>query len=119
MLLLKTGVYVIEFKDIETRTEVMTAGPWSFDTRPMIPKSWTVKANLENEDMVEVPIWVRFPNMKLHLWSTHLLSKIFSIIGKPSLFTDKMTINREIITFTRVCVKVRVGVSLPEVIAIY
>ncbi|KAM7515157.1 hypothetical protein LguiA_004740 [Lonicera macranthoides] len=53
MFLLKTGVYVIEFKDIETETKVTEAGP-SFDTSPMIVKSWTIEDNLEKEDLVEV-----------------------------------------------------------------
>ncbi|KAM7462205.1 hypothetical protein LguiA_030326 [Lonicera macranthoides] len=43
--------------DVETRVE--EAGPWTFDNRPLIVKPWTDDANLEREDMVEVPVWVR------------------------------------------------------------
>lgn len=84
---MKTGVYAIEFKDIETRTDVTEAGPCSFDNRPMIVKPWSIEANSERENMVEVPVWVRFSNLKLHLWSTHLLGKLVSIVGKL-LFND-------------------------------
>lgn len=36
--LLKFGVYIVEFKDVETRIEIIEAGPWSFDNRPLIVK---------------------------------------------------------------------------------
>ncbi|KAM7495959.1 hypothetical protein LguiA_020373 [Lonicera macranthoides] len=114
-------VYVLgakpPYNDIETRTKVMEAVPWSFDSRPMIVKPWTVEANLKREDLVEVPVRVRYPNLKLHLWSPHLLSKIAIVIGKL-LFIEKMTADRERITCARVCVEVKVNVTLPEVIII-
>ncbi|KAM7462232.1 hypothetical protein LguiA_030353 [Lonicera macranthoides] len=98
VFLLKTRVYVVECKDVETRVE--EAGPWTFDNRPLIVKPWTDDANLERGDMVEVPVWVRFPNLKLHMWSTTMLSKMASIIGKP-LFMDRMTAERERLAYAR------------------
>lgn len=35
---LKSGVYVVELKDVETRIEVTETGPWSFDNKPIIVK---------------------------------------------------------------------------------
>lgn len=90
LFLLKTGVFVMEFVDKESMVGAMEGGPWTFDNKPMILKSWSIDANLEKEDMTTVPIWVRFPNLKLHLWSSYILSKLASVIGRP-LFTDKMT----------------------------
>ncbi|KAM7489153.1 hypothetical protein LguiB_026637 [Lonicera macranthoides] len=37
--------------DVETRVEVIEAGPWTFDNRSLIVKPWTINANLEREDM--------------------------------------------------------------------
>ena len=68
-----------------------------FDNKPLIAKLWNPNVNLEREDMTEVPIWVRFMNLKLHLWSNAVLSKMASKIGKP-LFTDHMTATRERLT---------------------
>ena len=107
LFLLKTGVYVVEFRDMESRIEVMDIGPWSFDNKPIIVKPWSVEANLEKQNMVEVPVWIRFLGLKLHLWSNQLLNELASVIGKP-LFTDKMTAERKIIIFARVCIKVNV-----------
>lgn len=71
-----------------------------------------MNADLEKEGIAEVPVWIHFPNLKLHLWSITSLSKFTSVIGKP-LFTDKITAERERITFARVCVEVKVGDPLP------
>ncbi|KAM7462181.1 hypothetical protein LguiA_030315 [Lonicera macranthoides] len=87
--------------DVETRVEVIEAGPWTFDNRPLIVKPWTDDANLEREDMVEVPVWVRFPNLKLHVVHNNA-DKMASIIGKP-LFMDRMTAERERLAYARGC----------------
>ena len=117
MYLLKTGVYVISFQNDEVRVHIMDAWTWSFDNKPLIVKPWSTDVNLEREDMVEVPVWVRFPNLKLHLWSTQVLSRLASAVGKP-LFTDKMTADKDRITFARVCVEIKVGAKLPEVVMV-
>lgn len=61
IFLIKFGVYVVEFKDLETRVEVLEVGPWSFDNRPFIVKPWSIDAKLEREDVNEMPVWIRFP----------------------------------------------------------
>lgn len=60
---------------------------------------------------------MKFPGLKLHMWSTLMLSKIASLEGRP-LFTDMMTAKRSRPTYARVCVEVSVGGHLPEVISI-
>ena len=111
--ILKTGVYIVVFQDVETRYEVLEAGPWSFDNKPLIVNLWSPEVNLEREEMSEVPVWVRFPNLRLYMWSELTLSKLASMISTP-LFTDKMTAKRERLTYARVCIGVKVGMRLHE-----
>ncbi|KAM7465145.1 hypothetical protein LguiB_012707 [Lonicera macranthoides] len=47
VFLLKTGVYIVEFNDAEARVDILEAGPWTFDNKPLIVKPWSVEANLE------------------------------------------------------------------------
>ena len=117
IFLLKTGVFIVEFAQEMTRMEVIEAGPWSFDNKPLVVKPWSATANLEREDLMEIPIWVRFPNLKLHLWSPSVLSKLASVVGRP-LFTDKMTAERERLMFARVCVEIKSGDVLPQMIGV-
>ncbi|KAM7472037.1 hypothetical protein LguiA_010220 [Lonicera macranthoides] len=46
VFLLKTGVYVVEFRDLKTRLEVLEAGPWTFDNKPLIVKPWSIDVEL-------------------------------------------------------------------------
>ncbi|KAM7528944.1 hypothetical protein LguiB_032354 [Lonicera macranthoides] len=92
--LLKTGVFVMEFADEAAIVSAMEGESWTFENKPMILKPWSIDVNLEKEDMITVPIWVRFPNLKLHLWFTNVISKLANVIGKP-LFTDIMTTQKE------------------------
>ena len=111
--LLKTGVFIVEFDDCEARVKVLEDGPWYFDAKPLIVKPWTSDSSLEREGLQVVPVWVKFPNLKLHLWSQNMLSRIASLIGKP-LFTDMMTAHRSILTYARVCVEISIDDELPE-----
>lgn len=100
---------------MESKVDVIEAGPWIFDNRTLIVKPWTDDAIMEREDMVEFHVWVKFPNLKLHVWSTKTLSKMANIIGKP-LFTDQMTAEKERLTYAMVCVEVKIGATLPEMV---
>lgn len=109
-------MYVVEFNYEGIRVEVLKAGPWSFDNHPLIVKPWSMDANLVREDMVEVPVWVRFSNLKLHLWLSSMLSKMANVVEKL-LFTEKMTAERERLAYARLYIEVRVGMELLEIIS--
>lgn len=38
-----------------------------------------------------MPIWIKLPRLRLHFWATKMLSKIASVVGKKSLYTDMVT----------------------------
>lgn len=63
--------------------------------------------------MRSVPIWVHFPNLKLHYYTEAGLSKFASYIGK-SLFTDKQTANQARVSYARVCIEFYVDSSRPR-----
>lgn len=39
--LLKTGVFIVEFENMDARSKVLDAGPWYFDNKPLITKAWS------------------------------------------------------------------------------
>ena len=115
--LLKIGVYIVEFDDSETIIQVMEAGPWYLDAKPLFVKPWTREVSLEREGLSVVLMWVKLPGLKLHLWSPNMLSKIASIIGKP-LFTDMMTANKSRLAYARICVEISMEGGLPDSVPI-
>ena len=117
LCLLKSGVYIVEFEDIEASVHVMDAGPWYFDSRPLIVKPWSTEMSLEREGLENIPIWVKLPGLKLYFRAPYLFSKIGSMIGRP-LFTDMMTAKRKRLLYARVCVEIGINDVLPEVVYI-
>lgn len=113
--LLKRGVYIVELQAMEARIRVLEAGPWYFDFKPLIVKAWTPEVSLEREGLASVPIWVKLPGLKLHLWSTQSLSKIASLIGRPQYM---MKAKRSRLAYARVCVEIDIGCKLPEVVSV-
>lgn len=72
---------------------------------------------MDREGIAIVPIWIKFPGLKLHLWSITMLSKLASVNGKPQ-HTDIMMAQRSRLAYARLCVEIGVGDPLPEVIHI-
>ncbi|KAK2993143.1 hypothetical protein RJ640_015330 [Escallonia rubra] len=115
--LLKSGVYILRFDDKTVQERIIEQGPWTFDNRPLIVKPWLPNVSLEKEGVSSIPLWIRLPYLPLHLWSTELLSRIASSVGKP-LFTDKMTATKERLTYARLCVEVSIEDTMPEKVPI-
>ncbi|KAM7523685.1 hypothetical protein LguiA_013587 [Lonicera macranthoides] len=83
------------------------------DNLPLIIRPWSVEATLEREDKTEVLVWIQLPNLKLHLWSQAMLSRIASVIRRP-LFSNRMTAEKKMLAYARVCFEIKVNTNLPD-----
>ncbi|KAK1299836.1 hypothetical protein QJS10_CPB13g00756 [Acorus calamus] len=54
-------------------TAVLEGGPWTMDHRPFILCKWTSQVCMEQERLSSIPIWIRLPNLPLHLWEEIVL----------------------------------------------
>ncbi|KAK1265311.1 hypothetical protein QJS04_geneDACA022439 [Acorus gramineus] len=70
--------------------KVLEGGPWTMDNRLFVLKKWSPSVRMEQERITSIPIWVKFPNLPLHLWTKECLGKIASSVGSP-LFMDTAT----------------------------
>ncbi|XP_074305578.1 uncharacterized protein LOC141640795 [Silene latifolia] len=64
------------------------------------------------EKVSVVPIWVLFPGLDIYLWSSAVLSKMSSKIGRP-MFTDIPTTNKDKLSFARVMIEVDISTNPP------
>lgn len=71
----------------------------------------------KKKEVSALPLWVKFPGLRLHLWSEKMLGKIVSVIGKP-LFIDKLTVDIARLSYPRVCIEVNAEDGLPNSIEI-
>eukprot|EP00268_Persea_americana_P065903 TRINITY_DN8877_c0_g1_i1.p1 TRINITY_DN8877_c0_g1~~TRINITY_DN8877_c0_g1_i1.p1 ORF type:complete len:125 (+),score=18.82 TRINITY_DN8877_c0_g1_i1:317-691(+) len=78
---------------------------------------YSFKNFLLKADMKAIPIWVKFPNLKLSCRSVNILSKISCCIGNP-ICMDKFTSTGQGLAFARVLVEVSTDSNLPDSIII-
>lgn len=67
--------------------EILCAGPYFVYVRSLILKKMPRFFTFGATEMVQVPVWVKFPNLPVTLWVDQVLSGICSQLGTP-LFAD-------------------------------
>ncbi|KAF9663108.1 hypothetical protein SADUNF_Sadunf17G0004200 [Salix dunnii] len=114
-----SGVFVLDFESARGKELALgSQGPRFYDgSKPFILKPWSREMSLEIKELKSAPIWIKLPNLRLHLWSPEALSKIVSLVGRP-LFADTVTASRETLCFARVCVEVDFDKMLPDSVTI-
>ncbi|CAK8535210.1 unnamed protein product [Lathyrus sativus] len=111
------GYFLIIFSSQEDKEAVMMKGSYTIRNMPMILKEWQTGFNLKKDLLRTLRIWVKLPQLPLHLWGAKSLSKIGSSIGKP-LVTDECTANKLRISYARLLIEVDITQPLIDEIAI-
>ncbi|KAK1279941.1 hypothetical protein QJS04_geneDACA024090 [Acorus gramineus] len=117
LLLHGNGFFTVKFDQAEDATSVLEGGPWTMDHRPFILRKWSPEVRMEQERLSSMPIWVRLPNLPLHLWEVDCLSRIGSIIGFP-LYADSATLRCSRASYAQICVEVQASKTLPDSILV-
>lgn len=75
---LKHGFYLFKFKSYEVSQKILEEGPWFFRGHPLILKRWSEDMNFQREELHSMPIWVKFPNLKMSYRSVTGLSAVWA-----------------------------------------
>ncbi|KAI0503720.1 hypothetical protein KFK09_014659 [Dendrobium nobile] len=73
---------------------------------------WTSFFDVKEESPI-VPIWISFPNLRLHFFNNHVLHALGSIFGRP-LQIDQATANRSRPSVARVLVEIDITKKHPK-----
>ncbi|XP_019227721.1 PREDICTED: uncharacterized protein LOC109209010 [Nicotiana attenuata] len=111
------GYYLVRFHSLEEMKEIMCAGPYTVNGRPMIMKHWSPYFDFAAEFLTDIPLWVRFPKLPMNCWSGNSLSRIASTIGIP-MFADECTAKQTRISYARILIEVNVTKPLPTSIPV-
>ncbi|KAK1310888.1 hypothetical protein QJS10_CPA08g00723 [Acorus calamus] len=117
LMLKGNGFFMVNFDNEEDLQEVLEGGPWTMASRPFVIHRWSPHSRMELERLTSIPIWVKFPDLPLHMWSLDCLNKIASGIGIP-LYRDAATRQGTRISYARVCVEIEAGKPLPDSIVV-
>lgn len=111
----ENGFFFFKFSLKEGCDRILHEGPWLFDDRLIILKPLSEHIGLERDLLSSIPVWVRFPNLHLKLWSQSIISKAASVIGNP-LYMDEATAKGERLSCARCFIEIKVSDKLPKTV---
>lgn len=91
--------------NIETE-KAMVVGLIMFDRKPVIMKQWTPDLNLKEEDIQQVPKWIKTPHLSLKYWGQQTLYKLERKINTP-IKNDKATVHKDKLEYACILIEVR------------
>ncbi|KAM3374832.1 hypothetical protein P3S68_013546 [Capsicum galapagoense] len=107
------GVIVVRLETVGGKQQVLQGGIYHFDNKPFIVKEWTPELEFTREELLTVPIWIKFSGLDFKYWSRKGLSKIGSLIAKP-LMVDHQNEEGNGLNFARLLVQVEMGAELSD-----
>ncbi|KAK1261476.1 hypothetical protein QJS04_geneDACA018742 [Acorus gramineus] len=107
------GFFTVKFSNVEDLNVALEGGPWTMGYRPFILRKWTPTVRMEQELLSSITIWIRLPNLPLHLWEVDRLGRIGSMIRVP-LYANSATLRCSRASFARICVEVQASKGLPD-----
>jgi hypothetical protein len=111
------GYFILRFHSLADKDAVMMQGPYTIRNMPMLLHDWKPYFSLKRDLLRTLPIWVKLPQLPLHLWGVKSLSKIGSAIGNP-LVTDECTAHKLRVSYARLLIEMDVTQALPPDITI-
>ncbi|CAL5342251.1 unnamed protein product [Camellia sinensis] len=109
----ENGFFMFKFKNENVADCILSEGPYFLGEQLINFRKWEPGLHLSTCVFSFFPIWVKFFNVPLELWTEEGLSFVASVIGKP-LFLDEPTRLKSRLTFARVCVEVDATKEIPN-----
>ncbi|XP_074318485.1 uncharacterized protein LOC141655295 [Silene latifolia] len=111
---LPNGVFLVRFKEMKDKEEVLNAGYHMFDNKPLIVKPWQENVDLLKEEVKVVPAWIRIHGLPLKFWGS-CLPAIAGLVG-PYVKSDTATVEKTRLGFARTMVELKVGQAFPSAV---
>lgn len=93
------------FNTASDMQRVLDGGPWAINgSYPLLLRQWTPGMRLDASRLQILPVWIKLPDLDLQFWTSHMLGRIASMIGKPCS-VDKLTRDRIRLSYARVMVR--------------
>nr|XP_009763858.1 PREDICTED: uncharacterized protein LOC104215701 [Nicotiana sylvestris]XP_016502568.1 PREDICTED: uncharacterized protein LOC107820743 [Nicotiana tabacum] len=107
------GYFIYRFESEQDKASIMENGPYTYNNRPLILKTWTLEFQMTKEPICLIPLWVCFPSLPVLYWKEENLGRIASYLGKP-ICADRLTVHEDRVLYARVLIEMDVSQPLPE-----
>ena len=106
------GFFTVDFVTAEDRTTIQASGPWFWGKSGLFMKPWNPSFDPTSEQISSAPVWVRLPNLPLHLWNSTSLEAIGNALG-TFYFSSEDTQAYFKTTYARICVEMDFSIGFP------
>ena len=113
VLTIEKGFFLFRFATEVGMTNIVEKGPWLFAGRYMVLRKWSPGLPLSKANLSRIPVWAKFHNVPIELWTEEGLSHIASAVGLP-LYADASIEACSRVSFARICVEVDASVPLVD-----
>lgn len=111
------GVYLTRIKCEEDSARIAVGDIYLYNGYLLMVQNCSSKTAVERDMLSSMLLWVRLRGIREHIWQTEMLTKMFSLIGKP-LRMDHHPTNGEIQQYTRVCIIIDMHKSISEMVKV-
>lgn len=101
------GCFLLKFRSHIDKDLIVMRGPYTIQNMSMVLRDWNPEFDFKRDTLRTFPVWVKLPNLPLHLWGDRSLGKIGSALENP-LFTDECTANKSGMSYARILVEIDV-----------
>ncbi|VFQ67185.1 unnamed protein product [Cuscuta campestris] len=95
---------------LEDMKEAIKRKYYYFDNKPVLVQQWKPEKKINLEELINIPIWVLFPDLDVKYWSLSGLSKLGSLIRKR-VKRDKATAKKTKFAYARIQIEVKRDVT--------
>lgn len=81
VLTIDNGFFMFKFSLYEVMNRILKGGPYFFDGRPLVLKLWKRNVGLDRDILNTLPVWIRFPILRISFWTPLIISKLASTVG--------------------------------------
>ncbi|KAL9437499.1 hypothetical protein AB3S75_023378 [Citrus x aurantiifolia] len=102
---LENNYYLVRFCAARDAMDAMTKGPWIILGHYLTVQPWTPEFDSRTADLNHAIVWIRLPDLAMHLYHQNILQKIGQLVGEVIKFDD----NTELSTrgkFARIAVRI-------------
>ena len=92
---------------------VMEKDPWLLAGRYLVLRKWCPGLPMAKDELSKIPVWAKFHNVPIELWTEEGLSHIASVVGLP-LYADAATEACSRISFARICKEFDASIPLVD-----
>ena len=107
------GYFIVQFDNIKHYEKAIEEGPWFMGTAGLFLTPWFPDFDPATAVITKTPVWIRLPNLPVHLWHVRVYKAIGNTLGS-FLMGDYWRENKGLYTYARICVELDLSKGLPD-----